>query len=257
MGHRRSSLQALLVTGAAGLVLAGCGSPGNQDNAPTPAPATTSSTSAQSSSAVASPDHDVDSPTAAGDLDFQAPNSSTVIVNKQRPLDPQSYAPDDLVPIEGHQLRQPAADALADMLADMRQEGITVNVSSGYRSYDTQVTTYDHWVQQNGQAAADRLSARPGYSEHQTGLAVDLGDGSGCDLQACFANTPAGQWVADNAFEYGFILRFPDGAESVTGYNYEPWHWRYIGVDQALAFETSDAQTMEEYYGTGPAADYS
>lgn len=195
-------------------------------------------------------------PTTATALDTTSPDSLTVMVNKQNPLQPQGYAPTDLREIEGHQLRAEAADAAQNMLQDMRADGVQVTVTSAYRSFETQVSTYDHWVQQNGQLTADQLSARPGFSEHQTGLALDLADGTGCDLQACFARTEAAQWAAQNAPDYGFVLRFPDGQENVTGYAYEPWHFRYIGPDQAQAFRSSAASTLEEFLGTGPAPNY-
>lgn len=220
------------------LLLSGC----QEEPAPTPA-------------ATASPSFTT-APAAAPAVDTTTPDSLTVMVNKQNPLQPQGYAPTDLREIEGHQLRAEAADAAQNMLQDMRADGVQVTVTSAYRSYETQVSTYDHWVQQNGQLTADRVSARPSFSEHQTGLAMDLADATGCDLQACFANTEAAQWAAQNAPDYGFVLRFPEGQENVTGYVYEPWHFRYIGPDQAQAFRSSQASTLEEFLGTGPAPDY-
>lgn len=107
------------------------------------------------------------------DVDTTSADSLTVVVNKHNPLDPQSYVPADLQEVEGHQLRAEAASAAQNMLRDMRADGVNVTITSAYRSYDTQVSTYDHWVQQNGQVTADRVSARPGFSEHQTGLALD------------------------------------------------------------------------------------
>ena len=136
-------------------------------------------------------------------------------------------------------------------------EGITVSITSAYRPYDEQVTTYQHWVDVNGQETADTISARPGHSEHQTGLVMDIADGSGCDLQECFADTAAAQWAAEHAQDYGFVLRYPQDGEDVTGYAYEPWHFRYIGEERAQEFADSGAATLEEFYGTGPAPDYS
>ena len=101
---------------------------------------------------------------------------------------------------------------------------------SGYRSYSQQASLYDSYVRQYGQATADTIAARPGYSEHQTGLAMDIGNASGiCALQACFATMPAGKRAADHAAEHGFIIRYPAGSEATTGYTYEPWHLRYVG----------------------------
>lgn len=241
------------------LILSGCGSESPDDGATTsgsPSPAVSSGDTDSRSETSPDGGQEPTGATERPEVDISSADSTTVVVNKQRPLDPQDHVPSPLTSVEGHELRQDAADALEEMLADMRQDGITVTVTSGYRSYETQVSTYDGWVAQNGQAAADRVSARPGYSEHQTGLAVDLADGSGCDLQACFAETPAGRWAAENAVEYGFILRFPEDGEGTTGYSFEPWHFRYIGLDQAREYQEAEATTMEAFYNTGPAPNY-
>ncbi|WP_047691993.1 M15 family metallopeptidase [Kocuria sp. ZOR0020] len=240
----------------AALFLTGCGEgsePGPQASAELMATESADPASAQASPQGADAEPRTDS---SSGVDITSAGSLTVMVNKHNPLDPQSYVPADLQEIESHQLRAEAAGAAQNMLRDMRADGIDVTITSAYRSYDTQVSTYDHWVQQNGQVTADRVSARPGFSEHQTGLALDLADGTGCDLQACFADTEAAQWAVENADQYGFVLRFPEGQESVTGYTYEPWHFRYVGPDQAQAYQSSSASTLEEFYGTGPAPDY-
>ncbi|PVZ58492.1 D-alanyl-D-alanine carboxypeptidase [Arthrobacter sp. H-02-3] len=126
---------------------------------------------------------------------------------------------------------------------------------SGYRSFSQQASLYNSYVSQYGQATADTLAARAGYSEHQTGLAMDIGNASGtCALQACFANTPAGQWAAKNCRDYGFIIRYPAGAEATTGYTYEPWHLRYVGKNVAL--DMSSTETLEDYFGLEAAPDY-
>lgn len=192
----------------------------------------------------------------AASPNIDAADSTTVIVNKQRPLTPQDYAPHELKNVEGQLLRPDAAAALEQMLADMRHDGIEVSLISGYRSFEDQTATYQHWVKHNGQKDADSLSARPGFSEHQTGLAIDLGDSSGCNLRTCFADTPAAHWAADHAHRYGFVLRFAANQSQVTGYEYEPWHFRYIGKNQAADFMSSSTMTLEEFYGTGPAPHY-
>lgn len=202
-------------------------------------------------------DAGADSGAAAPEADIDTSSSTDVVVNKARPLDPEDYAPEPLEDIEGQQLREDAAGAAQQMLSDMRDEGITVSITSAYRPYDEQVTTYQHWVDVNGQETADTISARPGHSEHQTGLVMDIADGSGCDLQECFADTEAAQWAAEHAQDYGFVLRYPQGGEDVTGYAYEPWHYRFIGPERAQEFVDSGAATLEEFYGTGPAPDYS
>ena len=100
---------------------------------------------------------------------------------------------------------------------------------------------------------ADQLSARPGYSEHQTGLAIDFSSPEGCRLEECYEDTRAGRWLAKNAQNYGFILRFPKGQQAVTGYLFEPWHYRYLGKDLTARYVASGANTLEEFLGTGAA----
>jgi D-alanyl-D-alanine carboxypeptidase len=174
-------------------------------------------------------------------------SSLTVVVNKKHKL-PSNYAP-NLQSVPGGQLRPEAANAISALLADAQNAGVPMKIISSYRSYDTQVSTYNKWVQIDGKAQADRSSARAGHSEHQTGLAVDVGmpDGS-CNLEICFGSKPQGIWVAQNAHKYGFIVRYESDTEAVTGYQYEPWHLRYLGVDIATAVVNS-GQTLDQYYG--------
>lgn len=184
------------------------------------------------------------------------PESLRCIVNKTRPFSPQDWAPQDLVPFYGQQLRAEAAAAAQSMMDAAARDGITLTVSSAYRSFAAQKQTYQHWVQVNGQKTADTLSARPGYSEHQTGLAIDFGSPEGCLLQECYQDTRAGQWLAKNAPDFGFILRFPKNQQHVTGYIFEPWHYRYLGVGLTQEYRASGAKTLEEFFGTGSAPDY-
>lgn len=179
-----------------------------------------------------------------------APESKWVIINKINAL-PAGYEPEDLRSVGGNErLRAEAASALETLLAAASARGTALYVISGYRSYTTQVATYDGYVRADGQTQADTYSARPGHSEHQTGWVVDVGNGT-CDLQTCFGDTLAGRWLADHAHEYGFTIRYMRGKEAVTGYQYEPWHLRYVGV--ALATELhKNAQTMEEFFGVVP-----
>jgi D-alanyl-D-alanine carboxypeptidase len=108
-----------------------------------------------------------------------------------------------------------------------------------------------------GQAEADRTSARPGYSEHQTGLAFDVEvSGGKCHLEKCLGETPDGKWVAANAYKYGFIVRYPEGKENVTGYDYEPWHLRYVGTDLASEMHTKSVQTLEEFFNISGGKNY-
>lgn len=178
------------------------------------------------------------------------PNSLWVIVNKVSTL-PSGYAPTDLLKtVGGGQMRTEASEAVNKLLQAASTNGTPLNVLSAYRSYATQVTTYNGFVAQDGQAAADTYSARPGHSEHQTGWAVDLGNGT-CDLEICFGETPAGKWLAAHAHQYGFVIRYLPGKEAITGYQYEPWHIRYVGIDLATELHTT-GQTMEEFFGVVP-----
>jgi len=133
--------------------------------------------------------------------------------------------------------------ALNEMINAAKLDGIVLTVLSGFRSYSTQNTLYNNYVARDGKAEADRYSARPGHSEHQTGLAFDLNS-----LEQSFENTPEGKWLAENCWKYGFIIRYPKGKEAVTGYMYEPWHVRYLGKDTAKKVYES-GKCLEEYLG--------
>lgn len=184
------------------------------------------------------------------------PTSKWLVVNKTRPLQPKDYAPTDLVSVGGGQtMRSEAAVALGQLQTNARQAGLIITAASGYRSYNTQVQVYNNEVQAYGQAVADSESARPGTSEHQTGWAVDVA-GGGCSVDDCFANTAEGKWVALHAAEYGFIVRYPEGKQNVTGYRYEPWHLRYIGSDLSQEMAKQNIKTLEEFFGLPAAPDY-
>lgn len=200
-------------------------------------------------------------------LSLDDPTSIWIIANKQRPLQPKTFAPTDLVvpaiPLrlgkdaKEMQLRKPAANALKQMYDAALADGLTLMVSSAYRSYAYQDNLYNYYVKQQGQATADSQSARPGHSEHQTGLAVDIEPASRkCEIQTCFADTPEGKWVAENAYKYGFIIRYTDGKQSTTGYIYEPWHLRYVGGDLANELHKVGNPTLEDFFGLPAAADY-
>ncbi|GAB3518233.1 M15 family metallopeptidase [Arthrobacter monumenti] len=194
------------------------------------------------------------------------PSSLSVVVNKQRPLFPLDYAPSGLVkaPVtsavtgENALLRDDAAAAADRMFEAAAADGINLTLLSGYRSYSTQLTTYNRWVIRLGSVAeADRVSARPGYSEHQTGLALDIGVASGaCSLQPCFAKLPAAEWARENAHKFGYIVRYQPDYYAITGFNPEPWHLRYIGVQDATAMKERGIHTLEEYFGLPPAPRY-
>ncbi|MFJ5860973.1 D-alanyl-D-alanine carboxypeptidase family protein [Pseudarthrobacter sp. NPDC092439] len=171
-----------------------------------------------------------------------------LLVTKERPLQPLTYVPDDLVSIAGTRLVEAAARDLEAMLEAAAGDGSPVLVASGYRSYQEQEALHAGFVATLGAGRAADLSAQPGHSEHQTGLAVDIADPSGeCALMPCFAQTPAGAWAAANAWRYGFIVRYPAGAQAVTGYTYEPWHLRHVGIATAAAMHRGPADTLEAY----------
>jgi D-alanyl-D-alanine carboxypeptidase len=173
-----------------------------------------------------------------------------ILVDKKHSL-PDGFAPADLVPLKqgrsyiagrkGLELRAPAESALARLAAAARADGITLIASSAYRSYAYQKTVYSRIVGELGQAAADRESARPGMSQHQTGTAVDFGS-----ITDEFADTKAGKWLAANAWKYGWSLSFPKGYEGVTGYRWECWHYRYVGVE-AAAFQRKWFGDVQQY----------
>jgi D-alanyl-D-alanine carboxypeptidase len=187
------------------------------------------------------------------------PSSLWVVVNKQHPLTPVSYTPTDLrtprvtLRVAGAaemQMRSVASTALENMFAAAQSDGYKLQISTAYRGYAYQKNLYDSYVAKNGQTAADKVSARPGYSEHQTGWAVDIrGVPDVCGLKTCFGDTPEGKWLAANAHTYGFLLRYPASKVSVTGYEYEPWHFRYIGTDLSEKLFAHHIETLEEFFG--------
>lgn len=191
------------------------------------------------------------------------PSSLWVVSDKLRPLDPVDYAPTDLVtPDVASQnpptLRAEVAAAVVEMFAAGEAEGAgAFQVQSAYRSYALQVDVYGGYVQREGQAAADAQSARPGFSEHQTGLALDISPiPLSCPLKACFGDTTQGRWLADNAWRFGFLLRYPVDKVEVTGFMYEPWHFRYIGPELATEMHETGVTTLEEFFGLPAAPDY-
>lgn len=175
------------------------------------------------------------------------PAAIDVLVNKKHCLTPLSYTPGDLVTSNGATLSAKAMDSFTNMFNDASAAGQPFNVSSSYRSYATQVSTYNYWVSVSGQAGADTYSARPGFSEHQTGFVIDVAAG-GCSL-SCFGGTTQYQWFQENAAKYGFIQRYYSGYESITGYVSEEWHYRYVGVAVAQDMKAKNIKTLEQYWG--------
>jgi zinc D-Ala-D-Ala carboxypeptidase len=186
------------------------------------------------------------------------PASPWVIVNKQNPIKPLTYSPADLrkpqvtLRVPGAtemQMRAEAATALEDMFAAANTDGMSMQVSTAYRGLAYQKVLYDTYIAEQGQEIADSVSARPGYSEHQTGWAVDIRSvPDTCGLEICFSATPEGKWLAANAYKHGFLLRYPSGKEEITGYNYEPWHFRYIGKSLSQELYDRKILTLEEFF---------
>lgn len=261
-----------IVRGCAALVLvlalAGCtatGSPVAHDPStavPSAQPVRSTPTASSSAPAPSS------SPTATAAAGFDRtkhsvddPSSIWVVVDKQRPLQPKSWVPPDLVtPAVPHtnvpQLRRVAANALVAMFAGAKQDGITLVSLSAYRPYATQRSIFDRNLATLGRAKTLQLTAKPGFSEHQTGLADDLGDGSSCDLQVCFESHPAAKWLAKNSWRYGWILRYPLGDTAITGIQTEPWHFRYIGKAAAKQMHATGVKTLEQFFGLPDSPDY-
>ncbi len=172
-----------------------------------------------------------------------------MIVNKTYPL-PESYIPQNThieVTSENCQecIISIAYEAYKNMRASASSEGLTLWIASGYRSYSYQEALYTKYVNNHGKEAADTFSARPGYSEHQSGYSFDLNS-----VTDDFATTKEGIWISNNCYKYGFIIRYPKGKEDETGYKYESWHLRYVGEELAkILYNDGDWMTMEEYFG--------
>jgi LAS superfamily LD-carboxypeptidase LdcB len=187
------------------------------------------------------------------------------IVNKTRPL-PDGYVPPNLaVPnvtlrltssTEQMHIAADVAPHIEQLFSAANSAGYKLMLDSGYRSESYQKQLYASYVAKDGQVAADRYSARPGTSEHQTGRAFDVGrSDSKCSLDICFGKTDEGLWLAAHAHEYGFVIRYLDGKESITGYQYEPWHLRYVGIELATEVHKTGL-TLEEFFGLPAAPDY-
>ncbi|WP_423919876.1 D-alanyl-D-alanine carboxypeptidase family protein [Frigoribacterium sp. 2-23] len=267
--RRRHGLVTIAGFALTAMLLSACATSGPSPDATTASSAPTTvdpSTTPEPTPAETAPTEEA--PTSAPAFDKTAmsiddPASLWVVSDKLRPLSPADYAPTDLVTVDvAHQnppvLRKEPAAALLQLFAAGEAEGAgAMQVQSAYRSYATQVSVYDGWVKQLGQAQADIQSARPGYSEHQTGLVVDISPVPlSCALQACMGDTPQGKWLAANAWRYGWLLRYPADKTAVTGFTYEPWHFRYIGVPLATEMHDQHITTLEEFFGLPAAPTY-
>ena len=178
------------------------------------------------------------------------PNDILVLVNRHYAL-PTGFKPDDLVPVgNGQTMRAQAADAFWDMHYAMNQAGLYLTVRSGFRSYETQRVLFNNAVNNHGRATAERWWQRPGHSEHQTGLAVDIFQRgfTGAQLNSArFQNTRHFAWLQQYGYTYGFIMRYPREYEHITGIAFEPWHWRYIGAESATYMRENGFVVFETY----------
>ena len=197
-----------------------------------------------------------------GSMDAAMPDKNIdgkiYLVNRQHALSSR-YVPSDLRDVLAHgisqDMRSEAADALEALFEEAKAAGVPLSTVSGYRSYSKQSTIYHRKVDSIGQKEADRISARPGTSEHQLGLAMDVSKKGSSQLNKAFGKTEQGQWLYENAHRFGFIIRYLEGYEDITGYDYEPWHIRYVGVDYATAIYHSGVP-METYMSGHRLEDY-
>ena len=184
-------------------------------------------------------------------------SSLQVVVNKKRPLNPVGYLPRGKVQIGYSWVAKPAADAYVLLKAAVTKAKLgTLCINSGYRSFNSQTLIHDAKVALLGKTAGEKLAARPGYSEHQTGLAMDVSTTQlGCRIGS-FGASRASKWIAANAWQYGFVVRYPNGKTAITGYVWEPWHLRYVGIELATDMRANKITTLEEYFGLPAAPKY-
>lgn len=217
---------------------------------PTPTPSiTATSTPSSTPTPTAIPD-----PIGFNNLNIDRADSIWVVVNKKRPLNPIRYKP---VLDKSINLAKPAADGYRALKAAVAKAGKgTLCLNSGYRSYNTQSYTYNLDVTRYGKKIAENLAAHPGYSEHQTGLAADVSTTAlGCRITN-FGTSAASKWIAVNSWKYGFIVRYPNGETATTGYQYEPWHLRFIGIELATKMQEQKISTLEKYWKLPAATKY-
>ena len=193
-------------------------------------------------------------------------SSLWVVVNKKRPLAPITYVPKLAQPKFSAKGQNPyglflapeAATALEQLFkAALDAKAGTLMLQSAYRSYNYQSVVHDRQVKRLGKVAGEALAARPGFSEHQTGLAADIGAvGQGCLIQTCFAQTKGGTFLRTQAYKYGFIVRYPWKRTTTTGYQYEPWHIRYVGVGLATEMRKRHITVLEDFWALPAAPSY-
>ncbi|WP_322526615.1 M15 family metallopeptidase [Marinococcus luteus] len=267
----------MIVAGISGLLAsAGCANNGNGDNGTDETEETSSDASeenneesqeetesdAEEETEEAESDEQSDAgenpPERGEDGDLENPSATDALINREYHL-PSDYEPENLVipdvafPFEGEPqkkyMREEAAAQLESMFTDAEEEEIELSAVSGYRSYDRQESIFAANAEEDGEEEANKYSARAGESEHQSGLAMDVSTSSvGYSLTTDLGDTEEGEWLEENAHEYGFVIRYPEDKTDITGYQYEPWHVRYVGEDLAGTLHEND-WVLEEYYG--------
>ncbi|HEU5223967.1 MAG TPA: M15 family metallopeptidase [Candidatus Lumbricidophila sp.] len=267
--QRRRMIAALIAIGVLALIAAvvigwvarsstGSGAPrvtatplSTVDGSPTPTPTPTPTAARQTPSPAPSPSSVSTFDRSAHSIDD--PNSIWVVVDKVRPLNPQDFVPELVTVDVPHtyepRLRPEAAVTYKEMFDAALTEGVHLESNSTYRSFSQQTQNYGD--------GSDPTTAKPGHSEHQTGLAADIGAANGkCAFEVCYGDTPEGKWLAANAWKYGWLLRYPADKVAVAGFPYEPWHYRYIGKELAAEMHRTGVTTLEEFFGLPPAPDY-
>lgn len=172
-------------------------------------------------------------------------DSLKVVINKKHCFEPKDWSPKTLVDFDGFKVRSEEKPQLEAMMQAASDAGVNFELVSTYRTYKDQQDLYSDRREVDTGGDVDSTSARPGYSEHQTGLAVDVKIAD-CSLN-CFGTTRRYKWLSDNAANYGFIERYPLGMIAITGYEHEPWHWRYVGKEAALDMKKKNIKTLEMY----------
>jgi len=258
-GRRHYSHQAVVARRAllAGLVVAGTGTAvgvhlGRGDDT---APGAVTSTGDTASAAVVT---EAPSPPASPAFSTTDAASPWVVVNKKHPVVPTDYVPAALSTVGGKQVASVVVPDLTNLLAAADADGLGLTLTSGYRSLSYQRGVHDNAVARDGFATAESLSARPGYSEHQTGLAIDFGSRSQpeCAVQDCYQDTPEARWLAERAGAFGFLLRYTAAHTAVTGYAPESWHYRWVGVDLVRQMTERGVATLEEFFGVPGGPEY-
>lgn len=220
------------------------------DDTTDPAGETPSSETAEAAVEMAAPEEEEPDPFDLTRHSIRDAGSPWVVVNKRRALRPTTYVP-ELDIVEGYLVQPRVVRPLARLLAAGRRAGLDLRIMSAYRSAGRQAYLYANAVAAQGEARARQTTAPAGHSEHQTGLAVDLGRATTgeCNIAACFGGTREGQWLRRHAHRFGFVVRYPAGSERITGYAHESWHFRYVGRPLARHLRRAGIATLEEAFG--------